>query len=74
MGDEQRAGLQDAAEGEAFEARLAALTEYRTLLERYRRHQSEPGDHDRRAELRALLERSGGVPHALVWNPRTGEE
>ena len=66
MANEERGGLEDAAEGEAFEARLAALTEYRALLERRRRGEAEPGDRDRSKVLQALLERSGGVPHALT--------
>jgi hypothetical protein len=66
--DEERSGLQDAAEYNAFEARLKALTEYRALLERRRDGESDPFDRDRAKELQAFLERTGGIPHALRWH------
>ena len=67
MADEERSGLQDAAEGDAFEARLKALTEYHELVERRRRGEARAGDRGRGKELRALLDRTGRVPGEASW-------
>ena len=47
--------------------RLEALAEYRELRDRWLRGEARPGDPRRRRLLRAVLERTGGVPRELRW-------
>jgi hypothetical protein len=52
--------------------RLGALTEFAEIRGRWLQGEPLPGDHPRRVVLRAMLERTGGIPHELLWPRRKG--
>jgi hypothetical protein len=67
MRDEGGGALDDdAAEARAAE-RLGALAEYAAMRNRWLLGADRPGDRNRRGALRAIMERTGGVPDELTW-------
>ncbi len=65
--DEGQDALIEVAAEERFATRLQALALYAELRERWLRGETQPGDRGRHVALRAVLERTGGVPHELRW-------
>jgi len=71
MGDEDgRDTLGELAAEARVGDRIAALTEYAAIRHRWIAGERLPGDHKRRRALAAILDRTGGIPHALSWPKR----
>jgi hypothetical protein len=66
-GDEGWGAFEDELAAERSAERLRALAEDAALRHRWLLGRDQPGDRQRRTALRAILERTGGVPDALYW-------
>jgi hypothetical protein len=67
VGDKGWDAIDDAIAAERSAERLRALSEYAELRNRWLLGKDQPGDRKRRPPLRAILERTGGVPETLQW-------
>jgi hypothetical protein len=71
MGDREGTdALDDLGAAARYDARLGALAEYAELRRRWLRGEAQPGDLKRRRAARAVLDRTGGIPHELRWPKR----
>lgn len=65
--DERLGALRELDIEARISERLRALGEYAELRDRWFARRDRPGDRPRRIALRAVLERTGGVPPELHW-------
>ena len=66
-GDEDRDSLSDLVAEARIAERLRSMAEYAELRNRWLMGNDRPGDRQRRAVLRAILKRTGGIPNELTW-------